>query len=147
MMTWMLEDKEKKFAEEDRQAKVGGCIALVLLAFIIPAVCWGLATYTSGGQIIKAHALTYYAYNGLPLGNLTPGLIEMAKQSCQLDQTQPANIKEAQQQLTQKYDSQIKLYHENWNKLKSLDQDTSRYQDPGQIPGNLASAKIIYCAR
>lgn len=146
-MSWMIEDHEKKIAEENRQAKVGGCIALVLLAIIVPTTCWALSTFTSGGQIVKAHALTYYAYNGLPLGTLTPGLVEMAKQSCALDQSKPANLIEAQEQFAQKYDSQVKMYRENWNALTTLGQDNSRYLDPSQIPGNLASAKLIYCAR
>lgn len=148
-MSWMLEDREKKIQEENRQARAGGCIALILLAFICPGLCWVLGTYTSGGQIITAYGLAYYAHNGLPLGSLTPGLTEIARQSCDLDQAspQPANLTDEQDRLAKKYESQLKMYHQNWNKLQKLEQDTSMFEAPDQIPGNLLSAKILYCTR
>ncbi len=146
-MGWMLEDQEKKYADEDRHARIGGCIGLALLLIIVPPVCWILATFTSGGQIVRTHLAAYYAYNGLPLGSLTPGLTGIAKQSCDLDRASPppANLKEEQAKLTQKYDAQVKLYQQSYAQLQQLGQSVSYYQDPGKIPGTLASAKLISC--
>jgi hypothetical protein len=146
-MSWMLEDHEKQIAEENRHARIGGCVALLLLLVGGPLVCWAIGTYTTGGQIVQAHALSYYALNGLPLGTLTPGLTGIARQSCDLDraQPQPANLQDEQEQLAARYEAQFATYRQNYNRLERLGQDTSFYEALDQIPGNLFSAKLIYC--
>jgi len=146
-MSYMLDDKEKMAAEEDRHATIGGCIAFVLALVVIPLICWGLGTYTSGGRIVTAHAVLFYSYYGIPPLALTAGIPEIARQSCALEQTRPANLEAAQAQLTARYASRVDAYNHYFNVLTGLRLDTSWHQEPGRIPGNLQAARLIYCAQ
>lgn len=146
-MGYMFDDKEKMAAEEDRHARIGGCIAFVIALAVVPLICWVLSTYTSGGRIVTAHAVLFYSYNGIPPLALTAGIPEIAQQSCKLEQTQPANLEAAQAQLTARYASRISAYNHYFSVLTGLQQDTSWHQDPGRIPGDLRAAQLIYCTQ
>lgn len=146
-MSYMLDDKEKMIAEENRHARIGGCIGFVIALIAIPLICWGLGTYTSGGRIVTAHAVLFYSYNGIPPLEFTAGIPEIAQQSCKLEQTHPANLEAAQAQLSARYAGRVEAYNRYYNVLVGLRQDTSWHQEPSRIPGNLQAARLIYCAQ
>lgn len=146
-MSYMLDDKEKMIAEEDRHARIGGCIGFVVALIAVPLICWALGTTTTGGRIVTAHGVLFYSYNGLPLLEYTVGIPEIARQSCELEQTRPANLESKQAQLSAKYAGRVDAYNRYYNVLVGLRQDTSWHQEPGRIPGNLQAARLIYCAQ
>lgn len=139
------EDEQARIAEENRHARTGGCIAAILLLLLVPPVCYGLLTFTSGGQALASHAVLYYTYNGLPLAGLTPGLPQLAQQSCALDRNQPANYREQQAALTETYQEYVERYRAHYLRLVELDREIDFHPNPALIPATLNAAKLTYC--
>lgn len=141
------DDEQKRLEEEAKHAKTGGCIATLLLLIIVPPICYALMTFTSGGQALQSHAIVLYTYYGIPVGNIAPGLKDLALQSCELDRTKPAGYQQQQAEMAQTYKEYATRYRENYAALVKLGQDTSIYEPPEKVSTDINGGKINFCFR
>lgn len=138
-----FDDEQKRIAEEEKHARTGGCIALVLLVIILPPVCWAFLTLTTGGQTLAAHATMLYTYHGVD--GILPGIPALANQACDLDRAQPADYRQQQEELAEKYEAYAAQYHSSWQLLTDLDRDTSWHTPPEKVPLRINLGKAVFC--
>ena len=138
-----FDDEQKRIAEEDRHARTGGCIALVLLVVIVPPVCWAILTFTTGGNILTAHATMLYTYYGVD--GILPGIPALAERTCALDREQPADYRERRDELAQKYEDYAARYHNSWQLLTDLERDTSWHIPLEKVPLTVNLGKAVFC--
>lgn len=140
-----FDDEQKRIAEEAKHAKTGGCIALVLLVVLVPPICYLLTTFTSGGQALKSHGILLYTYYGVPA--ISPGLKDLALQSCELDRTKPEGYQQRQAEMGETYREYATMYRENYANLVRLGQNTGIHEPPEKISTDINGGKIGFCYR
>jgi hypothetical protein len=138
-----FDDEQKRLAEEEKHARAGCWIALVLVVVLLPPVCWAFLTFTNGGQIVSAHATMLYTYRGLD--GILPGIPALARQACELDRTQPADYRQRREELAEKYEAYAAQYHSSWQRLTNLGRDTSWHIPPEKIPLRINVGKAVFC--
>ena len=138
-----FDDEQKRLAEEEKHARTGGCIALVLVVLLLPPVCWAFFTYTNGGQILGAHATMLYTYRGLD--GILPGIPAVAREACALDRVQPPDYRQQHQDLAERYETYAAQYHSSWQRLTDMKRDTSWHIPPEKIPLRINVGKAVFC--
>ena len=138
-----FDDEQKRLADEEKHARTGGCIALVLVVLLLPPVCWAFLTFTNGGHIISAHATMLYTYRGLD--GILPGIPALAKEACELDRTQPADYRQRHEDLAERYEAFAARYHSSWQRLTDLERDTSWHTPPEKVPLRINVGKAVFC--
>ena len=138
-----FDDEQKRLAEEEKHARTGGCIALVLVVLLLPLICWTFLSFTNGGQIMRAHATMLYTYRGFD--GILPGIPALAKEACELDQTQPADYRQQHEALAEKYETYADQYHSSWQRLTDQGRDTSWHIPPEKVPLRINVGKAVFC--
>jgi hypothetical protein len=138
-----FDDEHKRLAEEEKHARAGGWIALVLVILFGPPVCWLFVTYTNGGQILGAHVTMFYTYRGLD--GILPGIPALAKEACELDRTQPPDYRQQHEELAERYEAYAEQYHSSWQRLTDMKRDTSWHPPPEKIPLRINVGKAVFC--
>lgn len=145
------DDERMSIEEENKHARRGCIIAF----FLFPVVCyccvWSpLATFTTVGQRASAHTILYTFSRGVPLPiPYLRGMANTALASCQLDQAnpQPDDYQAQQETLSTEYEVMMQFYSQQYTILQKTDGMLTLYDPPDEMPGNLASAKLIYCTQ
>jgi hypothetical protein len=146
-MTYYQDEQEIKLKEDTSHARRGCCLGLIVIPPILLCICWAVLTFTPNGQVALAWAVLYMTHDGLPIHDVAQGFPGLARLSCQLDRQdpRPANYQQLQDNLDQLYSQMVQAYGDAWYELNSAEADLSEYEEPDQIPSNLAGGKITYC--
>ena len=135
--------------EEQKHARRGCCIAMV----IIPIVCFctfcPLMSWTQGGRSLTAHMGLSLAQNGVASSPIMRGFPDVARAGCELDRTIPGppDYQEQNDELKAEYELMVRLYNVSWRQLRDNGGNTSLYDPPSQVPGDFAAGKARYCQR
>ena len=143
-----FDDEEKALEqEEERHARRGACVALILFPPILCCFVWAVLSLTPDGQAVVSRAYLYLTFNGIPITNLTQGFPGIARASCELDQLnpRPAGYESTQELYADWYGTLVDLYRESWQFLQAQEEDVAEYEDPERIPTDLVNGKRFYC--
>ncbi|MCB0208806.1 MAG: hypothetical protein KDJ52_05740 [Anaerolineae bacterium] len=134
--------------EENKHARRGCLLALVIVPIICFILLWPVLTLTGPGQLVMGHTVLLTLSRGVPLPvPYVRGLANTATASCTLDHTnpKPADFDERQESLSTEYESMVASYNRYYNIVRRNKGTLSWYDPPEEVPGNFASAKLFYC--
>lgn len=128
--------------EEEKLARSGAWIALLILPLLLLCIC-GIFAATPRGRVALYELVLLYSKDGAPYMENVPyvrGFVGTAKASCGMARQSPEH-----ESLTPEYEAMVKLYKDNWGNFKSGGGDTENYPPPSEIPDDLFSGGLQYC--
>jgi len=128
--------------EEEKLARSGAWIALLLLPLVLLCIC-GIFFATPRGRTAFYELILQYSRDGVPYMDSVSyvrGFTGVARASCQLNRQSPE-----QEPLAEEYDTMVTLYKDYWPQFKKAGGDTTDYPPPEEIPSDLFSGGILYC--
>ena len=140
-----MRDKERHEMtdeEEEKLARSGAWIALLILPLLLLCIC-GVFAATPRGRVALYELILVYSKDGAPyMENVSyvRGFVGAAKASCGLSRQSPQ-----QEPLSKEYEAMVKLYTDYWSNFKKGGGDTENYPPPSEIPTDLFSGGLQYC--
>ncbi|MBN1992134.1 MAG: hypothetical protein JW953_05480 [Anaerolineae bacterium] len=137
---------EKLSAEEENKlARRGACLAVVVLPMICCCLFGLFTSYTTDGRILASKFFLYSTYHGNIIGFV--GFSDIAKSSCALDRLtpKPSSYDKDQYALETRYRNNLRIYRKYWQELKKNGGDPGEYPLPTHLPQTFAQAKAKYC--
>ena len=133
--------------EENKLARRGGCIAVILIPIILLCLLCTILSFTSNGRVLVSKFMLNGTYNGNWVGFV--GFSDIAQSSCDLDyeRPRPKTFEDDQAALETQYFINLRLYRKYWSELKNNEGNTGLYTHPSRIPQTFQNAKHLYCQR